>query len=137
MNRWPALIAAHEIGHHLDHAGLSDARGEPEDWESSAQRTPEMRAVMQAIRQSGRAALLRAEDPYWLWPWELWSRAYAQYIAWRSGSSRLKSELDKVLTHPDAATRARYWPYDEFAPIAEAIDRLMEARGWARRKQDA
>ena len=42
--------------------------------------------------------------------------------------------LDKILTHDDAAIRIRQWPYDEFAPIAAAIDRLMEAQDWARRK---
>lgn len=49
--------------------------------------------------------------------------------------SRLKRQLDKVLTHDDPAERVMYWSYDEFAPIAQAIDRLMEARGWARRKK--
>ena len=28
-------------------------------------------------------------------------RAYAQYIAWPSGSSVLKAQLDKMLTHKD------------------------------------
>ena len=55
-------------------------------------------------------------------------------MAWRSGSSTLKGELDKILTHDHAGIRVRQWPYDEFAPIAAAIDRLMEARGWATRK---
>ena len=68
---------------------------------------------------------------------ELWARAYAQYIAWRSGSSRLKGDLDKALTHDNPNYRVMYWPYDEFAPIAMAIDRLMEARGWARPKLPA
>ena len=67
-------------------------------------------------------------------PAELWARAYAQWVAWRSGSSLLKGQLDKVLTHDDDAIRIRQWPYDEFAPIAAAIDRLMVDQGWARRK---
>ena len=44
-------------------------------------------------------------------------------------SSRLKSELDKVLTHDEPSTRVRCWPFNEFTPIAAAIDELMEARG--------
>ena len=28
--------------------------------------------------------------------------------------------------------RIRQWPDDEFLPIAAAIDRLVEAQGWAR-----
>ena len=133
-DRWPALVAAHEIGHYLDHVDLSSGTKDYDNWESAAQRTPEVRAVMQAIRKSKTYSLLPDDDLHWRYPWELWSRAYAQYIAWRSGSSRLKSELDKVLTHDAPSVQVRYWPYDEFAPIAAAIDELMEARGWATRK---
>ena len=46
----------------------------------------------------------------------------------------MKADLDKALTHADPGERVRYWPYDEFTPVAEAIDTLMEVRGWARRK---
>ncbi|MDD9987611.1 MAG: hypothetical protein OXQ31_15155 [Spirochaetaceae bacterium] len=132
-DRRPGLIAAEEIGHYLDHAGMSGYEKDPTKWESYAQRTPEMRAVMRNIRSSYTYGLL-PEGSHLAWPWELWGRAYAQYIAFRSGSSRLKGDLDKVLTHEEPAKRAWYWPYDEFAPIAAAIDRLMEARGWARRR---
>lgn len=30
--------------------------------------------------------------------------------------------------------RITQWPYDEFAPIAQAIDALMEKQGWAQKK---
>ena len=134
QDRWPALIAAEEIGHHLDHVGMSGGAKDPGDWESYAQQTPEMQAVMNAICESGTYDILPV-DSHRRWPWELWGRAYAQYIAWRSGSSRMKADLDKVLTHADPGERVRYWPYDEFTPVAEAIDALMEVRGWAKRKK--
>ena len=86
------------------------------------------RAAACKIRQQLR-------DPYLLRPWELWARAYAQYIAWRSGSSTLKGQIDKILTDGRATTRVRQWPYDEFMPIAEAIDRLLMRRRWASRKK--
>lgn len=66
---------------------------------------------------------------------ELWARAYAQYIAWRSGSSVLKAQLDKMLTHKEQGVRVRQWPYDEFVPIAQAIDKLLMSRRWASRKK--
>lgn len=132
---WPALTVAHEIGHMLDYRGLPVAG----DYESRTRVTDEMKAVIRAIRQSPTYKRLGKLKPakarkYFRSPIELWARAFAQWVAWRSGSSRLKGQLDRILTDEDPATRIRQWPYDEFAPIAAAIDRLMEARGWARRK---
>ena len=134
-DEWPALTMAHEVGHFLDHSGIS---GRPSanqsDWESATESTAEVRAVMDAIRASGTYALLGNSSPYFRDPCELWARAYAQHAAWRSGSSRLKGQLDKILTDDDPHVRVRQWPYDEFLPIAESIDRLLMAKGWARRK---
>ena len=98
-----------------------------------------MKAVIRAIRQSPTYKLLgsirpRRQRSYWRHASELWARAYAQYIAWRSGSSRLKSQVDMVLSHQDHGVRITQWPYDEFAPIAQAIDALMEKQGWAQKK---
>ena len=31
--------------------------------------------------------------------------------------------------------RITQWPYDEFAPIAQAINALMEQQGWAQKDQ--
>ena len=123
---WAAMTAAHEIGHFLDHSGLSD--------ESEKQSTPTMQAVMKAIQQSKRYALLQGNS-YLTREAELWARAYAQYIAWRSGSSVLKAQLDKILTHAQPAVQVRQWPYDEFVPIALAIDKLLMSRRWASRKK--
>lgn len=131
-DRWPALTMAHEVGHFLDHSGLSTPSRDPRTWESSTETTAEMRDAMKAIRASPTYALLA--DPYLRSPWELWARAYAQYVAWKGGSSRMKGQIDKILTHADPHVRTRQWPYDEFLTIAEAIDRLLLARGWARRR---
>ena len=60
---WPALTAVHEIGHFLDHSGLSGGPAELKDFESKKESTRTMQAVMKAIRQSKRYALLRG-DPY-------------------------------------------------------------------------
>ena len=131
---WPALTAVHEIGHFLDHAGLSGSPTDLKDRETVKESTRTMQAVMQAIRQSPRHALLQGHS-YLGSQRELWARAYAQYIAWRSGSSVLKAQLDKVLTHAEQGVRVKQWPYDEFVPIAEAIDKLLMSRRWASRKK--
>ena len=133
---WPALTAVHEIGHFIDHSGLSGAKSNPNDFETAKKKTKTMQAVMQAIRASKRCALLQQHgSTYLLRDWELWARAYVQYIAWRSGSSVLKAQLDKILTHARPTTRVRQWPYDEFVPIAQAIDKLLMSRRWASRKK--
>ena len=130
----PALTAVHEIGHFLDHSGLSGEPANLNDFESKKESTRTMQAVMKAIRQSPRYALLQGNS-YLTFEAELWARAYAQYIAWRSGSSVLKAQLDKILTHARPTTRVRQWPYDEFVPIAQAIDKLLMSRRWASRKK--
>ncbi len=84
-------------------------------------------AVKGRLQQLGNAYLTHEA--------ELWARAYAQYIAWRSGSSVLKAQLDKILTHAQPTTRIRQWPYDEFLPIAKEIDKLLMSRRWASRKK--
>ena len=130
----PALTAVHEIGHFLDHSGLSGGPANLGDRETHKESTRTMQDVMTAIRQSNRHALLQG-DPYLTSPDELWARAYAQYIAWRSGSSVLRAQLDEVLTHEEHGVRVRQWPYDEFVPIAQAIDKLLMSRRWASRKK--
>lgn len=128
----PALTAVHEIGHFLDHAGLSGSPADLLDRETEQESTRTMQSVMKAIRQSKRFALLQG-DPDLTSPTELWARAYAQYIAVRSGSSALKAQVDEILTHTEQGVRVEQWPYDEFVPIAQAIDKLLMSRRWARR----
>ena len=63
-------------------------------------------------------------------PQELVARAYAQYIAWKSGSPTMRAELDATLNSGDLYSRLTQWPHDEFLPIAAAIDYLFETLGW-------
>ena len=48
--------------------------------------------------------------------------------------SGLSTPSRDARTHAEPHVRTRQWPYDEFLTIAEAIDRLLLARGWARRR---
>lgn len=69
-------------------------------------------------------------------PRELWARAYAQYVAEKSSSEAMKKELRAEI---DSAIRperpsvtipwTRHWEPDDFAPIASAIDKVLESRG--------
>ena len=120
----PHLTLLHEIGHAWWYPWILDAE--------------DIAAVMQAIRSAAPPSRGRArsrwdlikDDDYLSDEHEAWARAYAQYVAWRSGDPRLREELNGVLTSPVAATRRTAWPWIEFVDIAEAIDKLFVAKGW-------
>ena len=71
---------------------------------------------------------------------ELWARAYAQYIAVRSGDLAMMAQLRmQQETYTDAAAQKWQtpelaipvqWQDDDFEPIAQAIDELFAALGW-------
>jgi hypothetical protein len=69
-------------------------------------------------------------------PEELWARAYHQWVADRSKSDWMRERIDDGLLkrkHPDANTVGyghEQWTWEEFGPIADAIDDLMRSLGW-------
>jgi hypothetical protein len=125
----PRLAFVHEIGHFLDHQAL----GTMGRFASANGRLPDL---MQAINRSQSVVRLRARanqryafvrdmrgrriresvEPnivrYMLLPEECFARAYAQYIAIRSGEPRLLEELGAIR--------------------ANAYDDLFQQRGWTR-----
>ena len=42
---------------------------------------------------------------------EVFTRAYAQYIAWRSGDAEMLSQIDADLGDNSDLIAARHWPY--------------------------
>lgn len=65
-------------------------------------------------------------------PHEAWTRAYAQWLAWRSGLVPMRDEMDALIRSRDPVEASQVWEFEDFLPIAEALDRLMAAQGWAR-----
>ena len=59
---------------------------------------------------------------------EAFARAYAQWIAVRSGSAAMRGELDLILGGR-AGSPLQYWG-DDFLPVAAAFDRLFTSWGW-------
>lgn len=53
---------------------------------------------------------------------EWWARAYAQWVALRSGSMRLTDELDRGLHHDAPGVRLKFWGGTDFLSIAVALD---------------
>ncbi len=60
---------------------------------------------------------------------EAFARAYAQWIAVRSGSAAMRGELDLILGGR-AGSPLQYWGHDDFLPVAAAFDRLFTSWGW-------
>ena len=64
----------------------------------------------------------------------MWARAWAQYIAWRSGSIRLRRQMDRALTSPLLRCQLLQWDYEDWLPIAMAMDRVLSEAGWLTRR---
>ena len=136
---WPGLTIIHEIGHLLDMTALTVLM--PGRGRFASAYSPAMKGIMDLIKQSSAyQTLLATRDVhakqrdrdgvkhfnYLVLGHELWARAYAQYVAERSGDSTLLSGLSSAR----AATPGRQWETEDFRPIKEAIDTLFKAKGW-------
>lgn len=132
----PAGALIHEVGHLLDfHAAA------PGKFASETAKMPEMRALQKAIDDSrsvrrlrdldeGRLDDLGEEDAeyvaYALETKELFARAYAQYVAHRTGDAKFK----KYLAAENRGPVPTQWGDREFEPIARAFDALFLRLGW-------
>ena len=119
---WPALTAVHEVGHFLDLSGIGP-RGD-----YATRNFSPMKAVIHVAQQS-RAITELASDlnaGYFLKREEIWARAYAQYIAEKSGNPILLADLARAREY----NPARQWATEDFKPISDAIDALFTTLGW-------
>ncbi len=129
---WPALTVVHETGHLLDLMAI----GAPGNFATITDAG--MAAVLDAAEQTAAITGLRAQLAatgsaqtaghltYLLTPWEIWARAYAQFIAERSGYPVLQKQLGDAL----ASEKFRQWTTDDFAPVAAAIEKMFGEIGW-------
>lgn len=122
---WPAMSTAHEIGHFIDFGALGKAG------KFASAEHPDLADFRAAVQASAAVKTIRERNPgdadYLLKPTELWARAYAQYIATRSGDATLAAQLDLIR---GGRSPWRQWSAEDFKPIAEAIDALFRKKGW-------
>ena len=143
----PHLTAAHEIGHLIEHRAVPASQSSPELAELFAaiersERTRALQAMIDRLRRTLAEAeaegkgedelvpirrririLSYAKEP------DAFARAYAQWIAARSGSAAMRGELDLILSGR-AGTIQQVWGHDDFLPVAAAFDRLFTSWGW-------
>ncbi len=136
----PRLSFAHEIGHLLDHA-LNHF-----DIYATQRRNSPLHAVLKEIERSFAVQTLRnmeagrepldsgvriAQIRYWLQPPELWARAYAQYIAVRSGNDMMSAEVGvSRQLEPFAGYVYVQWETEDFGPIMVIIEEVLRNLGW-------
>jgi len=124
----PEFTAAHEIGHLLDVVGI-----DPDSLVfADQQNKDDLSGVFSAIMATDTYRGLREMGiEYYLDPAELWARAYSQWITLRSGDETLRKQLEATRAYDDDWLGCQtQWPEDEFEPIAETIDDLMQKLGW-------
>jgi SPP1 gp7 family putative phage head morphogenesis protein len=129
---WPQMTASHEIGHMLDFfvlgsAGRFASESHPDlgPWREAVAKS---RAIQQILAgQVGGKAIYKAG--YLQSPREIWARAYAQYVATKSGDPELLRQLDIIRKVPDFGAVIQ-WSDEDFAPISAAMDEVFRKKGW-------
>jgi hypothetical protein len=135
---YPRLSLTHEIGHLIDHT-----LGGYMIYSSSQPASP-LSEVVQAVSQSAaiqdfrdfaerndRHSPLVRQIVYWLDPIEQWARAYAQYVATRSGHPIMLAELQLARDmQAQAINKNVQWERSDFEPVAAAIEAAFQRLGW-------
>ena len=159
---WPELTTAHEIGHLLDFFGLQEyvpGVGPIVDGSYSTDVPDKLvRRLLREIRKTNTYKnIVKARNEakkeaagatgqkkerhqkaqkyydYLLDQREMFARAYAQYVAWRSGDETMLGQIDLALAQSDATMKLRQWPYADYLPLIYRFDMLFEAQGWLTR----
>lgn len=113
----PELSMAHEFGHYLDtEFGMLKA-------DKKGRRPAHVQGVLDAIDGSAgyQSAHIR-RSPHKRTQNEAFARAYAQYIAVRSGDKTMQAQIK--------SRQADHWENRDFEPIARAFDSMFEELGW-------
>ena len=134
----PALTALHEIGHFIDHQSINGQKGYAstfdlllEKWRAAVDASAATAELSGELVRT-KIQHVRKTCVYYLSRHEQWARAYAQYIATRSGDPALLAQLDAIRTSAHAVYRSSQWSDDDFAPIGAAIDELLTTLGLKR-----
>lgn len=143
------LTAVHEIGHFLDHQGISSKKGEfgshgdqrlkplmkALNESPSVQRLKELSKSGKAVGTDGKQYKVSTRQiQYQLRPHEVFARAYAQYIAHKTGDPTLRGQVKSIQKEIEGqkVPRPRQWSDKEFAPIAKEFDKAFKKLGWVK-----
>lgn len=152
----PEYALAHEFGHFIDWVGMS---GKPihygmsghvptltgniqtlwEEFFDVVAQTDQIQAYLQGRHTGGmpwRGNLydvrsVRAQEAieYHLYPWEIWARAYAQFIGRRSASAGIKRTIDGLITSGGLMEEHSQWDERSFDLIEPKIEAILKELG--------
>lgn len=143
INAGPRATTAHEVGHFLDHhlfgagkPGLAHmgSHMKTEEMEMlfrAMYNSPSVRSLTNTARKAvldgdlGRANVCR----YLLTPTEMFARAYAQYIAVRSGNPAMRLDVRGYRVSWSKYGYRAQWQDKEFGPVAHQMEALLRRRG--------
>jgi SPP1 gp7 family putative phage head morphogenesis protein len=124
---WPRLTAAHEVAHFIDHRVLD------QDGRMASDTSPVLAALIEAADRSAAIQWIKSSPlplkrrAYFLQRHEIFARAYAQWIALRSGDADLLADLKRLR---EGSESWRQWTDEDFEPVAAELDALFIKKGW-------
>lgn len=144
----PEITMAHEMGHYLDLYAV----GKKGSWNSLQKDSPIAKVVsvareskamknIEALVNNGyvevngkkiwHSGKIKKHLNYLNNPKEVWARAYAQFIAEKSGSQKMIEGLETTIARD---RKRKFWAYqwetEDFADISAAIEKMMIDEGW-------
>lgn len=139
------LTLTHEIGHFLDHQGISEMLGMGAGKFGSEAKHKAFKKFRIAVKKSEAYRTLRKRMKkaqkkgsknaryyeYLTRPREIFARAYAQWIATKTDDAEMRAMLDKERVRKKGVKyNPRQWDDEDFKPVAKAFDHLFGELGW-------
>jgi len=144
-----AFSIVHEMGHYFDLHAIGEKgkfesqRGELLKPFRDAVKETAWHKHLTEIRTKGSVRVGELELPlsaagydyadYIFQPHEIWARAYAQFIAVRSGNTKLLDGLKARLERGKATGMPTQWAEDDFTTLEKVIEALFLQMGWISR----
>ncbi|WP_350351888.1 phage minor capsid protein [Microbacterium sp. A8/3-1] len=135
------FTTVHELGHWLDNKLLGDDARYGSDrldspawtrWNAAVAASAPTRHLetVRGMVGNGRvSAELGTHIDYMLRPREQFARAYAQWVATRTGDATLLAQLAVFQGADNSILRAYHWADDDFEAIGAALDDIFRERG--------
>jgi hypothetical protein len=143
----PAISVVHEMGHYLDsyaigRKGIFTSEEIGSVFDGFLRAANDTDAIKELRRRNIEGTFMKGGEQrtlspkgfehteYLLEPKEIWARAYAQYIATRSGSTILKQDLEKSLLRSKDSGIPYQWDEKDFVLMGKEMDKLMIKLKW-------
>ena len=143
----PEMTFAHEMGHYLDYQALGEpgvfdtvfSNGVTKELISTISKSDTIKGIRTALKDgyytnTGQKILLSPalvdHLEYLLDPREMFARAYAQFIAVKSGNASMMNQLQTRLDLDSVKSIGYQWTDSEFKQIEAAMEKLFIQQGW-------